>query len=207
MARTKKLKQEVLSGVSNDSKSLIEGESPYIVTVTIRGTADLLFHKWSNEDVDIKSKASKGSKTRKTDNIESYVYRNEEGFISIPGEYLRQAIIHASKFKQDPRSPRKSAMDLFKAGIISLTELAPVGKESWDYLDMRRVIIQRSAITRTRPAMRKGWTAEFQFEVLLPEYISPDIFQEVLTNAGRLIGLADFRPTYGRFVIEKIKFK
>ena len=54
--------------------------------------------------------------------------------------------------------------------------------------------------------MRKGWVAEFQFEVLLPEYISYDLFQEVLTNAGRLIGIADFRPTYGRFVIEKIKF-
>jgi hypothetical protein len=38
--------------------------------------------------------------------------------------------------------------------------------------------------------------------VNLPEYIPPDALQDVLVNAGRLIGLADFRPTYGRFALQ-----
>jgi hypothetical protein len=133
--------------------------------------------------------------------VESYVYRDESGTLSLPGEYLRQAIIAAAKFKQDPRSPRKSAMDLFKAGIVSETILASLGVKDWDYLDVRRVVVQRNGINRTRPAMRAGWQAQFRLTVLLPEYIDRVLLNDVISTAGRLIGLADFRPTYGRFQI------
>lgn len=112
-------------------------------------------------------------------------------------------MIHAAKFRQDPRSPRKSAMDLFKASIVTLTELAPLngGTETWDYIDQRRVVVQRSAITRMRPAFNTGWTAEFEFSVLSPEYIDAALFREVLGLTGKLIGTADNRPTYGRFQV------
>jgi hypothetical protein len=102
--------------VTNGAAQAIEFSQPFTVDVTIEGTADLLFHRWNCEAVEEKSKAAKGSKAKKTDNVESYVYRNDDGQLCLPGEYLRQAIIHAAKFRQDPRSPRKSAMDLFKAG-------------------------------------------------------------------------------------------
>ena len=94
-------------------------------------------------------------------------------------------------------------MDLYKAGVVSLTELCSLGVEAWDYLDRRRVVIQRSAVTRERPAMRAGWTATCQLQVLLPEYIDADSLSDVLTNAGRLVGVGDFRPTFGRFRVEK----
>jgi hypothetical protein len=71
-------------------------------------------------------------KAKKTDDLESYVYRCDDYTIGVPGEYFRQSIINAAKFRQDPRSPRKSAMDLYKAGIVSLTELSSLGKSTWD---------------------------------------------------------------------------
>lgn len=167
----------------------------------IEGTADMLFHRWSNEDVAEKGAAAKGSKAKKSDNIEAYVYRTDDGMIAIPGEYLRGALIGAAKFKQDPRSPRKSMADLAKAAIVSLTPLASLGKATWDFEDRRRVTIQRNAITRCRPAMKAGWRAEFDLLVNLPEYVSPQCLNELIQQAGRLIGLADFRPTYGRFQV------
>ncbi len=178
-------------------------ETPYIVTVGIEGVADILFHRWSNEDVEAKSAAAKGSKTKKTDDPTAYVYRNERDELCIPGEYLRQAIIGAAKFQQDPRSPRKSAMDLYKAGVVTLTPLASLGTKEWDYLDRRRVTIQRNGITRVRPAMLKGWRAEFDILVNVPEYIQPADLNMTIQQAGRLVGIADFRPTYGRFVVTK----
>ncbi|CAM8763037.1 hypothetical protein NCI_04919 [Burkholderia pseudomallei] len=39
--------------------------------------------------------------------------------------------------------------------------------------------------------------------VLTPEYIEPTDLHAVLTQAGILIGVADFRPTYGRFGVTK----
>lgn len=187
---------------TNDAKKIIQSLAPYIANVRIQGVADLLFHRWSVEAVEAKNSAAKGSKARKTDDIESMVYRNDEGFLCLPGEYLRMAMIYSSKFRQDPRSPRKSMFDLAKAALISLTPLASLGKKQWDYEHRCRVTIQRSAITRTRPAIKSGWEAEFQIMCNLPKYLPPDVVHSLLTDAGKLIGLADFRPSYGRFLVK-----
>lgn len=109
---------------SNGGKEVIDHSQPYAVAVTVQGSADFLFHRWNAEAVDEKAKAAKNSKGKKTDDVESYVYRTEGGELAIPGEYMRGSIINAAKFRQDPRSPRKSAMDLFKASIV-VTSPAP----------------------------------------------------------------------------------
>lgn len=196
---------EMLNGIENPVKV----ETPYIVNVEIIGSSAVIFHRWSCEDVASKAAAKKGSKEKKSDNVESFVYRDSDGHLCLPGEYLRMAMVYAAKFKQDPRSPRKSAFDLFKAGIIPLTELAKIngGTNNWDYIDQRRVVIQRNSITRMRPAFLKGWSAEIDILVNTPEYIDYALFSEVLSMAGRLIGVGDFRPTYGRFDIAKCKIK
>jgi hypothetical protein len=185
--------------MTNGGEDAIRTALPYQVRVTIQGSCDLLFHAWNCEAVAEKGAAAKNSKAKKTDNVESYVYRTPDGQIGLPGEYLRQSIIHSAKFMADPRSPRKSAMDLYKAGIISLTELAPLGPKTWDYLSRKRVGLNRVSITRERPAMRAGWKATFDLQVLLPEYIAPDTLRATIEQAGRLIGVGDWRPTYGRF--------
>jgi hypothetical protein len=184
---------------TNGARDIVSFGAPYVANVTIEGAADILFHHWNCESVAAKAAASKNSKAKKSDDIESYVYRNDERMLAFPGENLRQAIIMAAKFRQDPRSPRKSAMDLYKAGVVALTPLASFGVKKWDYEDARRVTIQRSSITRIRPAMKKGWRLDFEFLINLPEYIEANDFREVIESAGRLIGVGDFRPTYGRF--------
>src|SRR5436190_5475287 len=175
------LKPTAIGGAvpTNGAEKQIEMEIPYAVEIGIQGTADILFHRWNCEAVEEKSKAKKGSAAKKTDDLESYVYRNDAGEISIPGAYLRASIINAARFRQDPRSPRKSAMDLFKAGIVALTPLATTGVKGWDYEHKQRVTIQRAAITRTWPALKAGWIATFQLMVNLPEYISPSLLNEV----------------------------
>lgn len=199
--------QTAISEPTNGAEVAISTEFPYTVSVTVEGASDILFHAWNCEAVKEKGSSKKGSAAKKTDNLESYVYRDDDGCICLPGEYLRGAIIHAAKFRQDPRSPRKSAMDLYKAGIVTLEPLVKIftasGKPSkqWDYEHRCRVTIQRAGITRVRPAFKKGWTATAELMVNLPEYIEPSELNSVISAAGRLIGLADFRPTYGRFVV------
>lgn len=192
---------QVIDPVSNDAADDIQLGIPYIARVTVEGTAPLLFHRWSNEAVEAKAKAAKNSTAKKSDNVESYVYRTDEGNLAMPGEYLRQSVLGASKFRQDPRSPRASAIKLFTAGVVAITDLADLGVPDWDYLDRRRALVQRSAITRERPAMKVGWKATADLMVLLPEYIDSTVLLETLGAAGRLIGVGDFRPTFGRFAV------
>ena len=49
--------------------------------------------------------------------------------------------------------------------------------------------------------MRQGWQAKFELIVLTPEYIDPMQLHQVTSQAGLLVGVGDFRPTFGRFVI------
>jgi hypothetical protein len=192
-----------ISNTSNDAKLDVEIQTPYMVECRIEGTAPLLFHRWSCEAIEEKAKAKKGSASKKTDNIESYMYRDDKGLVAVPAEYFRQSVIHAAKFQQDPRSPRKSAMDLFKAGIATLGEMCSLGAKEPDYLDQRRVVIQRSGITRVRPAMLAGWKCVVGFQILLPEYINPQLMNDTLQYAGRIVGVGDFRPSFGRFQVTK----
>ena len=190
-----------LEPVGNGAADEITATQPYRVVIKVQGLADILLHGWNIEAVAEKGAAAKGSKSKKTDNLESYVHRDEKGLLCLPGDCLRAAMADAARYEQDPRSPRKSARDLVKAGLIPLTPLAPFGIKAWDYVAMHRVVVQRSAITRSRPALRAGWTCTFDMMVNSPEYLTVPFLQKLAASAGRLQGLGDYRPTYGRFSI------
>lgn len=184
----------------------VEGmlNQPFSVKVKLQGTQDILFHRWNNEVVEQKANAKKGSQEKKTEDPETYVYRNDDKKICIPGRYIVRSVVEAGRNFQDPRSSRKMAKDLVQAAVMCDEILSPIlvnGKptEEWDYDDRQRVCIMRSAITRTRPAFKKGWEVDFTLISLVPEYITPDFLRKLVDNAGLLIGLGDFRPTYGRF--------
>jgi hypothetical protein len=161
--------------------------------------------------VEAKAAAAKGSSAKKTDDVDSYIWKDDDGHICLPGEYLRGSLIDprngAAKYRQDPRSPRKSALDLFRASVISLTDLAPITRANgtlateWDYLDRRRVTVQRQGVTRSRPAFAEGWSATVLLMCQSPVYISPTVLHETLNQAGRLVGVGDFRPSFGRFTV------
>lgn len=207
MATKTKNRLEALGGEipTNGAEQTIEIAIPYRVEAVLEGVAPLLFHRWNCEAVEEKSKAAKGSRAKKSDDVESYVYRNDKGELCLPGEYVRQSIVNAGRSMQDPRSPRKSAKDLFNAVVVSLTELSSLGVKQWDYLDKRRVVVQRSAITRSRPAMKEGWRATFVLMVNEPGYVSPQLLHQALSQAGRLVGVGDFRPSYGRFNVVRFE--
>lgn len=188
---------------TNGAKETIDLSRPYTALVTLQGIAPMLMHRWNVEAVEEKSKAAKGSKGKKTDDLESYVYRTDEGHLGLPGVNFHACLCEAAKFYQDPRSPRKSLRDLAKAAIIAPGDVVPFAGKliGWDYEDKRRVTVQRNGITRTRPALKEGWRITFEVTIALPEYMPEELLGRLVTDAGRLIGLGDFRPTYGRFVL------
>lgn len=182
--------------------------APYRVEMELTGTADMLMHRYDVEEVESKSGGtSKGGKSKKTDNVESYLYRGKDGLLRLPGEVVKACIVDGAKFLQDPRSPRKAAKDLFKAGILAAapTEfLNYEGKQvkEWDYLDKRRAVVQRNAILRVRPAFLAGWRVKATFDVIASDLITEDFFRKAVDNAGRFCGMCDFRPDFGRFRVD-----
>jgi len=180
----------------------------YSMRVRIEGVSRLLFHRYDPEAADRKSKAPKGAKERKSDDIQSYLYLDPDGFISIPAVNLKACLLAAAKHFSDPRSTgqKKQARDLFAAAIFVEPEMAPVlvgGRKVREpqFVDRRGVVVQRNRVNRERPGLLPGWQCEFTVNVLAPEYVSPELLREVLSVAGRFVGLGDFRPDFGRFQI------
>jgi hypothetical protein len=198
---------------TNDGEPFIDLGRPYQVTVEVTGVASLLCHRWSDESVEAKARAAKGSTAKKTDDVMSYVYRTPDGFVGLSGTQLFGSIAGpqgAAKYRQDPRSPRKSALDLFRAAVVVLDDVTPLYRDgeacaTWEYLDRRRVMVQRQGITRVRPAFMPGWVAEFNIMCNLPQYVPAALLLEVLVDAGRLCGVGDFRPSFGRFQVTSFK--
>jgi len=178
------------------------------VNVAVEGVVALLFHKYDCAEVEAKSAAKKGSATKKTDNIESFLYREPTtGALCLPAQNIKACLVEAGRSIPDPRSPRKSARDLLRAAILVEPEYVVFdkGPKTWDYLDKRGAVIQRNRITRVRPALNAGWRLSWTIHVTQPTYITPLLVEEVVKAAGAFNGLGDFRPDYGRFAIRSFE--
>lgn len=186
------------------TNGVVSPTTTYCVDVEIVGVEAFLCHRYDPEAVKAKGAAKKGSAEKKSDNVESYVYRLDNGECGLPGLNFKASIVEAARYQQDPRSPRKSARDIVRAGI-RIAGMASFGKKTWDYLDTRRVSVQRNAVPRVRPAMNAGWHLKYRIEVLLPEYISVEFLHALVEQAGRVVGLGDFRPDFGTFRVTSFK--
>lgn len=173
----------------------------YQVKVTIEGVAPILFHRYDIMSVERKAVAKKGSETKKTDDVESYVYRTPGGHLGVPGLSVKAAIVEAAKSDSDPRSKRKSARDLIRASLVIDEEVCDLGRKDWDYLDRRPVTVQMARVVRDRPALQAGWKFTFTAHVLQPEFLDEDWLYRLIQRAGSFCGLCDFRPDFGRFRI------
>lgn len=69
------------------------------------------------------------------------------------------------------------------------------------YVDMRTVKVGTSKTIRTRPIFTE-WECSFT-AFLDTDKLNVEEFENIVNNAGKYVGLGDYRPRYGRFEITK----
>jgi hypothetical protein len=65
------------------------------------------------------------------------------------------------------------------------------------------VAVQKSRIIRIRPMIPTGWTMTFDLE-FDEGIVNPKNLIKAMTDAGSLVGLGDWRPKFGRFLVQEI---
>lgn len=70
--------------------------------------------------------------------------------------------------------------------------------------DRRTVGNQASRVVRTRPRFPAGWTLRFSVDYQ-DDVVNAQEVIDIVTKAGRLIGLGDYRPRFGRFAARVVK--
>jgi hypothetical protein len=177
----------------------------------IRGVCPLVFH--NGQLADPLNKHSKemrkvSGKRKKTEADFEQLAKLEwfgslylfNGTPCIPGEVLEAGFIEASR-----KSKRGQQA---KAGIMSdgfwplEYDGSKMPNELWEDESYRLTVgvrVQRNRIMRTRPIFRE-WAATVQLDYL-PDQLNADEVIETMGILGRVVGLGDWRPRFGRFEI------
>lgn len=184
------------------------------IKVRITGTSPLLMHsdRFANP-LDPMTKAHKEltSVRKKSDDTQVAIAKSEfiggcywnksDGFF-MPAQNLEACLIGAAKLQ-------KLGVK-FKQGVQVLEDTLPLREklpsspeklwESPEYIDARGVKVGQAKIIRYRPIFR-AWSLQATV-VFNPDVVSRSEVVKSLTDAGALIGLGDYRPRFGRFLVE-----
>lgn len=188
----------------------------YNIAVEIEGISPLLQHRFpvpTYEEMSSGGQIATGEKSY-IDEWRKALYVNAQGEVYQPAIHIESAMIKAAvNFKIQGRRG-KTFKDLFRGNCFISPEEIPHGMRNPKdldtdgdkplYLDLRPVVIQRARVVRIRPAFKIGWVLSFEIEVL-DDQIPVNVVQEVLTLAGKTIGIGDFRPKFGRFRVAQFQ--
>lgn len=186
----------------------------YTVNVSVEGIAPLLHHRYPLPDFADMSKGGR-KKTGEVDYTQEwrgYIYATSEGEIYHPATHFDGCLIKAAAGYKIQGARGKTYAQLFKGNVFCSPDEILFGMrvpESLDtdgdkplYLDIRPAVVQRARIVRIRPAFKPGWKLDFEITVL-DDQVPANVVNEVLILAGRTVGVGDFRPRFGRFMVTK----
>lgn len=188
----------------------------YAVNVTIQGVSPLMQHRYPMPDLASMSKGGKKS-TGAVDYSQEwreYLYANSSGEIIQPASHIEGALTKAAAGFKVQGKRGKSYKDLFAANIFidpveikhgyTVPDDLDCDADKPLYLDMRPVVVNRARVVRIRPCFKPGWSLSFTINVIDDE-LPFEILNDALTLAGKAVGIGDFRPKFGRFMVTKFE--
>lgn len=183
-------------------ESIEANEKTYLVR--IEGVSPLLMH----------SPAGLGQKNAKRGVIPSpeeeckmALYTDGKGNSVVPARCIEGALVKAGAAKTAVGHGKKTLKNFILAGVQVLPDEIPLISPEPYVIDKRRAVIMRQGIIRCRPRF-DTWALEFRMRII-DEYLlghgMDAILKGIVSDAGSLVGILDFRPKYGRFKITKFK--
>ena len=183
----------------------------YTVSVSIQGVSVLLQHRYPLpllDGVGNPGDQSTGAKDY-TQEWREYFYAESNGQIYQPAVHVENALVKAAANFKIAGKRGRTYKDLFKAAIFITPDRIPhdgcfvpetldADADKQIYIDIRPVVIQRARVVRLRPAFKEGWKLDFEIQSIDDE-IQPNLLQDVLILAGKMVGIGDYRPRFGRF--------
>lgn len=176
----------------------------YEIKARIKGVAPILFNHWTDASRgQLGSGATGGTFTddqRMKEAMEKVYYREGVG-LYLPGWNLKKCIVEGAG-KANLKEGKK-AMGPFLTATVFVDGDPAFGREQPDEIHEttgRRPPRTGGACLIKRPMLRAGWELPFTLTVV-DDRRSADHIRKALEEAGLLVGLGDWRPEYGRFIV------
>ena len=129
-------------------------------------------------------------------------YRLESGELCQPADAIHQAMIEAAGEFQIQGRGKKTYKSVLKGLVIISPDFISHGTEEYA-IDKRVVRIQKARIVRHRPHLPE-WQLSFLVQVLDENLLPDEVLSAILAKAGQTIGIGDYRPRFGRFVVTRL---
>jgi hypothetical protein len=186
------------------------------LTFLIEGTSAIITHngQLSNQFAPItKRLKALTSKRKKTEQDAQEIAEVEwEGglYLNKNNEVFLPSLVLNATFWQGAKKSKQGVQ--WKSGVFmnedgEFTHNGPRTKDELykrfsEFSDIRMVVVNGNRVARCRPIFN-DWKCKFTLEY------DPTIIEEAdviaaVTNAGRLVGLCEMRPQYGRFTVKSV---
>lgn len=135
---------------------------------------------------------------------EMSAYRLESGELCIPAHNLFESCCLAAAQHQVAGRGKATYKDLVKGGVLIepqyliFTDADGAALTKYE-IDQRPVRVQRARIIRCRPLLRE-WHLRGTINILDDDMVPVEVMSSVLSRAGQVKGIGDYRPVYGRFL-------
>lgn len=179
------------------------------IDVAIQGVTPLLMNRFT-EEAEVKvssgiSTVSVSGKGNPREQATKKAYADEKGNLYIPGPNIFSCLIQAGKFHKNGKSKVTTLKSsLVPAGISLLDIVCPLNTKAFE-VDSRSVVIPATGgrIMAHRPRLDE-WRTAFTLEVD-DSMFSEEFVRLLVDDAGRKVGLGDFRPDrkgpFGKFAV------
>lgn len=131
-------------------------------------------------------------------------YADEKGSYVLPGHNLEAVMHEGSKRSKNGKQVLSGAF-IDCDPVIDFIGSNKTLDELWaggEHALMVSIRIKKSSrVMRTRPMLPTGWKCSFDV-TYDPGVVSEEIIVRAFEVAGKEIGIGDWRPKYGRFVVE-----
>lgn len=186
-----------------------------IIQCTIKGLSPLLMNKFTDAAAAKISAGTSattlGTKGTPREQAATKVYADDAGNLFVPGPNLFAAIIAAGTFHKAGKSKITTLKTSLIPAGVALQEIAcPLGTKKFE-VDSRSVVIPATGgrVMCHRPRLDE-WQISFTLDIDT-EVFAPDLVRAIVDDAGKKIGLGDYRPArkgpFGRFVVTGWKEK
>ena len=177
------------------------------IKAKIQGTTPLLMNRFSG-DGDRTSKAIRPNGDPRKDAARK-LYADEAGNLFVPAVNVFSCLIAAGRFhKAGKNKLTTQRTSLIPAGMSIEQLICPLETKDWS-VDSRAVVNPATGgrMICHRPMLEK-WSLSFTLEIDA-EMFSLDLAERLLIDAGKRIGLGDFRPErkgpFGKFDVLEFK--
>ena len=178
-----------------------------VVDVEIEGIAPMLQHNidGGEEQMLRKGKRATGGVMDNPDEWKAFFYKDKDGKIGHPSAAVESALATAARdFKADKR---RSMKDVIKALVYANETMMTFTNRTEKDIEVHRASVvnpnTKGRGFRYRPLFSIGWVLSFSLTIADTEVVEVSRVKEILDYAGYRIGVGNWRPKFGRFMVRK----